>query len=353
MLLNIIYIYASDDKFDHIGNVKVIFSSKEKPNADIYIYFDLISYQACKPHPFSKNKLKVLYLTEPVCVLPNQYRQVIWKKFDFILTWNDFLCGDNYPTFIKVTYPLYNSESKIHILEQTKDELLARSNSICLISNNKKSLIKGELFSLRQKVADWFYQDGQIPLDIYGRLPMKLPNYKGEVEDKIQTYQHYRFALCFENCYLKNWSNGWITEKIFDAFYAQTVPIYYGCYNVEEYINPACFIDYRKFNSLLELRNYLKSMSDEEYLGYVTAIKQFLSDTPPQENYHLQKNILKLVERVKNTHLSNSQVINLPPDYLQTATSFREKFWFHVSCLIQKLPIGIVRFFVKLARLVR
>src|SRR5581483_963897 len=43
--------------------------------------------------------------------------------------------------------------------------------------------------------------------------------YKGTTASKAQTLGNYKFAICFENSVLK----GWITEKIFDCFFAGTV----------------------------------------------------------------------------------------------------------------------------------
>jgi hypothetical protein len=31
---------------------------------------------------------------------------------------------------------------------------------------------------------------------------------------------------------------GWFTEKILDCFLLKTIPIYWGCSNIEDYFNP-------------------------------------------------------------------------------------------------------------------
>ncbi len=344
MVLNIVYfgIKGEGKPVDLPAlNTKVIWSNKAISTADLYCYIDFLSYD--NHQIIDSNALKVIYLTEPVSVFPNQYQRAFWKKFDVAITWNDWLAAQH-PAFIHTFYPMYNAfshQSISWLKDATTTELLKRQQAICLINNNKKSLIKGELFSLRGKVARWFYQDGQLPLDIYGRTPFNLPSYKGESPDKISTYKNYRYALCFENLYLENWSNGWITEKIFDAFYALTVPIYYGCYNIEDYIDPKCFIDYRQFNSLVELRDYLKNMSDETYLEYVTNIQHFLANNNPVVEYNWEKIypiFVDLVQQHKNNVLPLTEWKNqpLPKDYLQTIHSFKEKLLFHFSCFLLK-----------------
>ena len=44
------------------------------------------------------------------------------------------------------------------------------------------------------------------------------------VRHKSETMKNYKYALCFENSY----HPGYITEKIFDAFSAGTIPLYWG-----------------------------------------------------------------------------------------------------------------------------
>lgn len=81
--------------------------------------------------------------------------------------------------------------------------------------------------------------------------------YHGLAASKAETLGNYTFAVCFENMVLK----GWITEKIFDCFFAGTIPIYWGSPDIEERVPPECFIDMRRFRDYDDLRQYLKSLS--------------------------------------------------------------------------------------------
>ncbi|WP_281650799.1 glycosyltransferase family 10 [Helicobacter bilis] len=49
-------------------------------------------------------------------------------------------------------------------------------------------------------------------------------NIGGNVDDKIEWLKSYKFNLCFENSSYP----GYLTEKLFDAFLAGCVPIYWG-----------------------------------------------------------------------------------------------------------------------------
>ena len=65
------------------------------------------------------------------------------------------------------------------------------------------------------------------------------------------------FALCFENMILP----GWITEKLFDCFYAGTVPIYWDATDIERWVPRECFVDMRQFAGYEELRGFLMACS--------------------------------------------------------------------------------------------
>jgi hypothetical protein len=81
-------------------------------------------------------------------------------------------------------------------------------------------------------------------------------------------------VICYEN--VKD-SPGYITEKIFDAFFSGCVPIYWGAKNITEYIPEGTFIDRRLFVNTAEMYEYIKGISEDEYIGYQNKILQFLS----------------------------------------------------------------------------
>jgi hypothetical protein len=70
---------------------------------------------------------------------------------------------------------------------------------------------------------------------------------------------------------------GYVTEKIFNAFTAGCVPIYWGADNITDYIPKNCFIDRRDFTSDEQLYQFLKNMTEGEYQVYINDIKCFLN----------------------------------------------------------------------------
>lgn len=82
---------------------------------------------------------------------------------------------------------------------------------------------------------------------------------------KIDFQKSCKFSLCFEST-----SNlGFCTEKLTDAFYAETIPVYYGDPDVGKIFNSKAFInchDYKNFDEVIEKIKELDS-DDAAYLS--------------------------------------------------------------------------------------
>ena len=132
-----------------------------------------------------------------------------------------------------------------------KEVVTTRSESVVLINGNKLSFIKGEMYSFRRKcifnVPDLdVYGIGwdlgfsrkllifaaEIRLAIKNRMRPRLSssqgwlkrptNWKGAPKSKLDTISKYKYSLVIEN------STDYMTEKLFDAFFARSIPVYVG-----------------------------------------------------------------------------------------------------------------------------
>nr|WP_276561050.1 glycosyltransferase family 10 [Vibrio scophthalmi] len=143
------------------------------------------------------------------------------------------------------------------------------------VVGNKTSNFPDELYSKRIEAINFFQMYIGTDFDLYGMGWDKsdFPSYKGSVDDKLKAMSNYKFTLCYENqCNI----DGLISEKIFDCFYARSVPIFWGANNVEKYIPEECFIDKRKFNNYFDLLSYLETMTEGEYNIRVEAVEKYL-----------------------------------------------------------------------------
>lgn len=96
--------------------------------------------------------------------------------------------------------------------------------------------------------------------------------YMGKAVDKEEVLSNYKFCLCFENAIFP----GYVTEKIFDAMLAGSIPIYCGALDIEKFIPKDCFINLNDLNNIEKLYQFLTNMSELTYNQYLLQIKNYL-----------------------------------------------------------------------------
>jgi len=84
----------------------------------------------------------------------------------------------------------------------------------------------------------------------------------GPVQNKIKFLSNYKFSIAMEN----SKGDGYSTEKIIDSFFSGTIPIYYGDYMVDEYINPKSFILIMGEIDLEQKIEYIKKIDNNDEL---------------------------------------------------------------------------------------
>jgi hypothetical protein len=82
----------------------------------------------------------------------------------------------------------------------------------------------------------------------------------------------YRFALVYEDARFP----GYVSERIFDCFFARCIPIYSGAPDVAQYVPPSAFIDVRQFVTFPELERFLMRLTEDDARRYVDAAHAFL-----------------------------------------------------------------------------
>lgn len=260
---------------------------------DAYVFIDMPSPDntVFRTAVESKRPMYLLVLESPLAC-PESHQPSNHKRFTSIFTYDDSLVDGS--RYLKLNYA-FN-------LPGTVPRDLGRKNKLCLtIAGNKRSMDPRELYSERLSAIRWFERHHPADFDLYGigwdygmvgaALPRFLtrrcswlrrlgrpefPSWRGTVERKRDVMGLYRFALCYEN--IRD-VPGYITEKLFDAFFAGTVPVYRGAANVTAHIPPECFIDLRDFADYASLYSYLEGMTDERYLEYLCAIEDFLKSS--------------------------------------------------------------------------
>ncbi|WP_170000225.1 glycosyltransferase family 10 [Campylobacter sp. RM9328] len=239
-------------------------------------------------------KKSYLLLFESELIKPENWNLEKHKYFNKIFTWNDKIIDNK--KYFKINFS--------HLFPKSINKDLSKKEKLCtLIAGNKKVNHQLELYSRRIEAIRWFEKNHPNDFDFYGvgwdeylfsnkyvrygfrKLKLSklfkcfksnFPSYKGKIDSKKEVLEKYKFAICYENA---RDIVGYITEKIFDCFFAGCIPIYWGANNITEHIPKECFIDKREFDSYEKLYEYITNLSDEKYLNYLDAIENYLNSS--------------------------------------------------------------------------
>jgi Glycosyltransferase family 10 (fucosyltransferase) C-term len=257
------------------GVIPLAVYSLESPNVAINFYTNIKSIA-------SKYKYSILFkgvaesLSSPNCIVlnwPNTLKEVVpftnWEQ-------RKFLC-------------MIASNKSKYAVEPGKpfDFLLQLRKRIGLVVMDIKApFVKViDLYSHRFKAIEFF---SNVPgFSLFGTRWDKTSNLSRALaerikvlnpqpvafRDKMDTLNKFKYCICFENCI----HPGYLTEKIFDCFFAGVIPIYYGAPDVEKFVPKQCFIDFREFESFAELNTFLKGMTLETEQKYLDAASSFVN----------------------------------------------------------------------------
>ncbi len=256
------------------------FDMGDPAQADRIIFFELKRFTPLFDSlTVTRPEQRVLVIWEPPAVCPINYDRDIHSLFGTVLTWNDDLVDGG--KYRKLFYPVPRYPRRVPVP-------FSERKLLCTIISNKLSRHPNSLYAERIRVIRFFERRCPDQFDFFGagwgkpttnwqrlrlaRVP-RFTSYRGPVESKQETLARYRFALCYENMRTRN---GYITEKVFDAMQAGTVPVYLGAENITDYLWPDAFIDARRFSDYEQLFQHLTEMSEQQHQGYLERIAAYL-----------------------------------------------------------------------------
>ena len=97
------------------------------------------------------------------------------------------------------------------------------------------------------------------PVDLGGEINNNIGH---KVTDRVKFFSSYKFSIAFE----KNSGDGYATDHIIKSLLAGTIPIYYGDYLIDEYIDPDTFILVRNDIDLQDKIDYIKEVDQNDTL---------------------------------------------------------------------------------------
>ena len=263
-------------------------------NLDAVVFFDHPTLLNPYFRRLRKTRTKLhLFLMENAVNRPDNYWKWNHRDFEKVFTWHpDWVDNKKY-------FQIFHT---MKIPENFRVDLAAKDKFCVAVSSQKYSTHKQALYKERFGIIRWFEREHPGQFDLYGQrwdrfyfsnslwrlnillakfyrcFPVRFrtkpfPSHRGTVACKRDVMRFYKFAVVYENAVFP----GYLTEKIFDAFFAGCVPLYLGAPDILKYIPAETFIDRRQFPSDEALYRHLTSMSEKEYLERIKAIEEFVN----------------------------------------------------------------------------
>lgn len=238
-------------------------------DADIFVFWE-------RPKPgnemlryaLAAGKPRILLVTEPSNQIPLNADPTNEVLFDEIFSWYGPE-GGKYHRIRPITFAFPEEISPVPFED--------RKLSVMIASIYTRDNDPGELYSKRAETVRWFEAHHPEDLDFYGRqnryTDTRFKNYKGPVDEKMPVLERYRFQICYENT---TSLDGYVSEKIFDAFFAGCIPVYLGCKDIENFIPKDCYVDRRDFESYEALYDFMTQVDEKQYQQYRANIDRFL-----------------------------------------------------------------------------
>lgn len=243
-------------------------------NVGKYMFMDRYNF-ALKKHFYSGKCMtetmgtpthKYGFLPEAYNIAPHDYEifkthKGIEKDFDFIFTNNEELLQKlpNARMFNFMSTMCYQKVGEqIDIRWHNENKHNEKTKDISMVCSGR-CLTK--CHEIRNYIAKQVKDEGKV--DGFGAFFDNPILFKSESLDK------YRFQIVVENERLPNA----FTEKILDCFISMTIPVYYGCINIDKFFNPdgIIFIADKDVDNIGEI---LKNLNEKEYLARLEAVKE-------------------------------------------------------------------------------
>jgi hypothetical protein len=233
-----------------------------KPVKDTILFVDTTQYK-------ESSNFKILLMYEPEAIIQiEKYVLANYSKYDLILTYNDSILRNcsNSRLFTTCAYNWINKEEYEAMNTSDKEFKISSLTGF-------KRMTNGHDF--RQLI--YYNQEGiidsGIPCVFYrSSAGPSLPTIRNNPfihESKAPLYASFQFSIIIENSRQINY----FTEKLIDCIITKTIPIYYGCPNIDKYFNTKGWIILDS-DSMVDLYKKLSSLNDTWYSTYKDVVME-------------------------------------------------------------------------------
>ncbi|WRC14645.1 fucosyltransferase [Helicobacter pylori] len=213
------------------------------------------------------------------------------------------------------TAPYKLKPNSLYTLKKPTHHFKENHPNLCAVVNNESDPLKRGFASFvasnpNAPKRNAFYEalNSIEPVTGGGSVKNTL-GYK--VENKSEFLSQYKFNLCFEN----SQGYGYVTEKIIDAYFSHTIPIYWGSPSVAKDFNPKSFVnvcDFKDFDEAIDYVRYLHTHPN----AYLDMLYENPLNTLDGKAYFYQDLSFKKILDFFKTILENDTI------YHKSSTSF-------------------------------
>tara|TARA_A100001515_G_scaffold132210_1_gene120481 strand:- start:66 stop:992 length:927 start_codon:yes stop_codon:yes gene_type:complete len=256
-------------KWNYLGGsqkcaVKPAVAPKKETQITVFTEKDMLSPWVDRV----KSEYKVLFMHECRGIHPQWYNLLekhpdIEKKFDYIVTHDEVLLNRD-PKYLKLSS---NGSSWI----PSVDAKIYKKKKLLSHIVSKQNWARGH--KLRHIVAKAI--KGRYEVDMWGSAIKPF-------ETKLDPLKDYMFSITIMNSDNKNY----FTETLVDTFRCGTVPIFWGCPNIEDYFNTEGMLIFKTGPELISILDSLSPELYEQKLPYV------------KENFETAKNHCQVDDQV-------------------------------------------------------
>lgn len=181
---------------------------------------------------FGNDKIQIYFYNHiDKCIITDKYIAipVIYTQINYFLK------------YYKSYNNSYNSNYNNNIINNIEPSIYTKfiDKKFCLFASNNSfnSENKDKIKSLLKSLGNCDI------IDDYKHLISNKSCYHSI--ELLNLFNSYKFIFVCEN----SLGSGYITEKIFNCLFARCIPIYYGCNDIENFIDKDCFINMNNMNN--------------------------------------------------------------------------------------------------------
>ena len=221
---------------------------------------------------------------------PNEYfKNHDWaienfQLFDVILTWSDKILNKCDNSLFQVYGESWLDDTHLFMPGTKSPKIRSKEFKISFLRGSKLQsyghMLRHELFDRQAEIKN--------PIEFWKNLG-NLNDFESMKDTKELSFSNYEFSICVEN----NSHEGYFTEKITDCILCKTIPIYWGCSNIENFYDKDGIIQFQNVDDAIKKINKLDK---NYYRDRLEVVKENYNKAFEYRNYihNIEKTLINI-----------------------------------------------------------